>query len=126
MKKPFRNAEKEAKEINLLSSLGKIECEDFWYQWDSLVLKYLRVEEDEELPKIIQSRWFDFVDLTLYPEAKEVLLELKQRGLKIGLISTAYEEEINLILEKACLEKTIFDIIVGVDTIKCRHTCIVN
>ena len=45
-------------------------------------------------------------------------MELKQRGLKIGLISTAYEEEIHFILGKADLEKTAFDIIVGVDTIR--------
>ncbi|NIU82600.1 MAG: HAD-IA family hydrolase, partial [Candidatus Korarchaeota archaeon] len=43
---------------------------------------------------------------------------LKQRGLKIGLISTAYEEEIHFIIEKADLEKTTFDIIVGVNTIR--------
>ena len=118
MKKAFLNAEREAEDINLLSSLGKIKCEEFWYQWDSLVLKHLKIEETGELPKIIQSRWFDFVDSTLYPEVKDVLSELKQRGLKIGLISTAYEEEIHFILEKADLEKTTFDIIVGVDTIK--------
>ena len=68
--------------------------------------------------RIVQSRWFDFVDSTLYPEVKEVLSELKQRGLKLGLISNGYEEEINLILEKAYLEKATFDIIVGVDTIR--------
>jgi putative hydrolase of the HAD superfamily len=58
------------------------------------------------------------VDSTLCPEVKEVLAELKQRGLKFGLISNGYEEEINLILEKTDLEKTNFDIIVGVDTIR--------
>ena len=36
----------------------------------------------------------------------------------MGLISNGYEEEINLILEKADLEKTTFNIIVGVDTIR--------
>jgi HAD superfamily hydrolase (TIGR01509 family) len=118
IKKAFLSAEREAEDTNLLSSFGKIKCEEFWYQWDSLVLKHLKIEENEELPKIIHSRWFDFVDSTLYPEAKQVLLELKQRGLKIGLISTAYEEEIQFILEKADLEKTTFDIIVGVDTIR--------
>jgi len=44
------------------------------------VLKHLEIEEDEELPRTIQSGWFDSVDSTLYPEVKGVLLELKQRG----------------------------------------------
>jgi len=118
VKKAFRNAEKDAEDINLYSSSGKIKCEDFWYQWDSLVLKHLKVEGNEELPRIIHSKWMDFVDCTLYPEVREILLELKRRGLKVGLISNAYEEEINLVLEKAGLEKETFDIIVGVDTIK--------
>jgi putative hydrolase of the HAD superfamily len=118
LKKAFRNAEKEAEDIALLSSSGKIKCEDFWYQWDSLVLKHLQMGENEELPKIIHSKWMDFVDCTLYPEVREVLLELKRRGLKVGLISNGYEEEIDLVLEKASLEKATFDVIVGVDTIR--------
>jgi len=114
----FLNSEREAKDINLLSSFGKIKCEEYWHQWDSLVLKHLKITDNEGLGRIVQSSWFDFVDSTLYPEVKEVLSELKQRGLKVGLISNGYEEEINLILEKADLEKTTFDIIVGVDTIR--------
>jgi len=118
VKKAFLNAEKEAKDHSLLSSFGKTKCEEYWQRWDSLVLKHLEIAENVELAKIVQSRWFDFVESTLYPETKDVLMELKQRGLKIGLISNGYEEEINLILEKANLEPSTFNIIVGVDTIK--------
>ncbi len=39
-------------------------------------------------------------------------------GLKLGLISTAYEEDINAILERAGLEKRLFDIVVGANTVK--------
>jgi len=119
MKKAFLNAEKEAEDINLLASMGKIKRDEFWHQWDSLVLKHLGIAEHEELAKLFtHSKWMDFVDSTLYPEVKEVLLELKRRGLKVGLVSNGYEEEIDLILEKVNLEKATFDIIVGVDTIK--------
>jgi len=99
--------------------MGKIKRDEFWHQWDSLVLKHLGIAEHEELAKsFTHSKWMGFVDSTLYPEVKEVLLELKRRGLKVGLISNGYEEEINFILEKVNLEKATFDIIVGVDTIK--------
>jgi HAD superfamily hydrolase (TIGR01549 family) len=119
MKKAFLNAEKEAEDINLLASMGKIKSDEFWHQWDSLVMKHLGIAEHEELAKsFTHSKWMEFVDSTLYPEVKEVLLELKRRGLKLGLISNGYEEEIDLALEKADLEKETFDIIVGVDTIK--------
>lgn len=117
IKKAFRSAEQEAEETKLFSFAGKIECEDFWYQWDALVLKHLQVDDTEALSRSIHSEWMEHVDCTLYPEVREVLSELNRRGLKMGLISNAYEEEIDLVLEKADLEKGLFDTIVGVDTI---------
>jgi 2-haloalkanoic acid dehalogenase type II len=119
IKKAFSIAEKDAEDINLPSLSGKIECEDFWFQWNCLVLKHLQVEENEEIPRTIYSKWMDFVDCTLYPEVREVLLKLQRRGIKVGLISNAYEEEISLVLEKAKLENATFDTIVGVDTVQC-------
>jgi putative hydrolase of the HAD superfamily len=118
VKKAFLNAKREAKDINLLPSFGKMKCDEYWHQWDSIVLKHLEIVENEKLAGIVQSKWFDFVDSSLYPESEEVLIKLKRRGIKIGLISNGYEEEINLILEKVNFEKAIFDVIVGVDTIK--------
>jgi len=117
MKKAFLNAGKEAEDLNLLSLFGKMNCQEYWRQWDALVLKHLGIVENVELAKIVQSRWFDFVETTLYPEVENVVSELKQRGLKIGLVSTAYEEEINLILEKVGFSRAAFHIIVGVDTL---------
>lgn len=37
---------------------------------------------------------------------------------RVGLVSNAYEEDIDAILNKANLEKRLFDIVVGVNTIK--------
>jgi HAD superfamily hydrolase (TIGR01549 family) len=113
------NADKEAKDSNLVSLFGKIQCEEYWRKWDSLVLKHLGLEENEELAKTVHSRWFDFLGFTLYPDSEEVQRELRLRGLKLGLVSNGYEEEIHLILEKVNLEKATFDIIVGVDTVQC-------
>jgi len=118
IKRAFLNAEEEAKNLNLLSLFGKIQREAYWHKWDSLVLKHLSIAEGKELAKVVQSIWSDHVDCTPYPEVKMVLSKLKQKRLALGLISNAYEEEINLTLRKANLEKEIFDIIVGVDTIK--------
>lgn len=119
IKMVWLNAEKEAEDINLLSLFGKMQREEYYHKWNSLVLKHLGIEENVELAKTVQSKFYDFVDCTLYPEVKDVLMEFQQRGLKLGLISTAYEEEIHLVLEKADLEKATFDIIVGVDAAQC-------
>jgi len=118
IKEAFLSAKNEARDVGLPSYFGKMECEEYWNRWDSLVLKHLGIAEHVELGKIVQSRWFDFLDCTFYPEVREVLLELRRRGLKVGVISNGYEEEIAFVVEKAGLEKTTFDIIVGVDTIK--------
>ena len=56
MNKAFLNAEKEAEDINLLSSMGKTKCEEFWHQWDSLVLKHLRIAKPKELAGIIKKK----------------------------------------------------------------------
>jgi 2-haloalkanoic acid dehalogenase type II len=111
-------AEQEAKHLNLLSSYGKMELQKYWSKWDSLVLKHLNITDSEKLAERVHSMWFDHVDCTPYPEVEEVLSNLTQMGLKVGIITTAYEEEIDLVLDKAKLMKKTFDIIVGADTIK--------
>jgi putative hydrolase of the HAD superfamily len=111
-------AEQEARDLGLLSSYGKMELQRYWHTWDSLVLKHLNIADREELANLVHSMWFDHVDCTPYTEVEEVLSELKQMGLKVGLITTAYEEEIDLILDRAKLTKKPFDIIIGADTTK--------
>jgi putative hydrolase of the HAD superfamily len=117
-KAAFLNAEKEAEDLNLFSSYGKIDREEYMQKWGALVLKHLGIAENK-LVRIVQSKWYDFTNFTLLPEAKDVLVELQQRGFKLGLISNGYEEEIHRDLRDLNLEKSTFDIIVGVDTVQC-------
>lgn len=118
IKDAFTKAENEAKSLNMHSSFGKIKCEEYWHKWDSLVLKHLGMANNEELAEIICVEWNDFLNCRPYPEVMRVLSRLKKKGLKVGLISTGYEAEINQMLEKANLARNIFDIIVGAGTIK--------
>jgi len=104
---------------NLPSLFGKLPAEEWGEKWNSLVLKHLGIEESEELQKTIHSKWNDSISIIPYPETKDVLKELQQRGLKLGLISNGYEEDIHFFLERTGLEKTTFDIIVGIDTAQC-------
>jgi len=107
------------KNNNLPSLFGKLPAEEWGEKWNSLVLKHLGIEESAELHKTIHSKWNDSIGVTLYPETKDILKELQQRGLKLGLISNGYEEDIHFFLERTGLEKTTFDIIVGIDTAQC-------
>jgi len=119
VKTAWLNAEKEAKDTNLLSLFGRLPPEEYWHKWNSLVLKHLRIDENAEFVGTVHSRWNDTVSFTLYPEAKDVLMELQRRGLKLGLITHAYAEDIHFYLERTGLEKTTFDIVVGVDAAEC-------
>ncbi len=119
IKTVWSNAEKEAKDTNLMSLFGKLTPEDYWFKWNTLVLNHLGIEENAELVTTVHSKWNNAYSFTLYPEIKDVLMELQQRSLKLGLISQAYEEDIHFYLEKTGLEKTTFDIIVGVDAAEC-------
>jgi 2-haloalkanoic acid dehalogenase type II len=117
IKEALSMTEEEFKESNYRSMYGKADYMEYWEKWDSLVLKNLKIF-DECFAKEILKRWFDYADCVTYPGTKETLARLKQRGLKLGLISTAYEEDITAILERANLEKSFFDIIIGANTIK--------
>lgn len=54
----------------------------------------------------------------MHPDVAETLLKLKKLELKLGLVSTGYEEDIHTIFEKINLQRELFDVIVGVNTIK--------
>lgn len=117
IKEALSKTEEEFKESNYRSMYGKVNYIEYWEKWDLLVLKNLKIF-DECFVKEILKRWFDYADCVTYPDTKEALARLKQMGLKLGLISTAYEEDITAIFERANLEKGFFDIIVGANTIK--------
>jgi 2-haloalkanoic acid dehalogenase type II len=118
IKKALEMVEKEFTESNLRSGYGKVSCTKYWKRWDSKVLKHLGIPENQISAKEILARWWDHAECVAYPDTKGSLNRLKQIGVKVGLVSNAYEEDIDAILKKAGLEKRLFDIMVGVNTIK--------
>lgn len=118
IREALKSTERKFEEQNFRSMYGKVPYVEYWEKWDSQVLRNLGIAEDERLAKEVMERWFDHVDCVAYPDTKETLVKLKQRNLKLGLISTGYEEDITAILKKVDLEKGLFDVVVGVNTIK--------
>jgi len=110
--------EKELTESNYTSNYGKIPYERYWERWDASILKHLGIPQNQISAKEILAKWWNYADCEAYPDANSSLNRLKRMGVKVGLISNAYEEDIDAILDKAGLEKRLFDIIVGVNTIK--------
>jgi putative hydrolase of the HAD superfamily len=118
IKEALSRTEEEFGKSNYRSMYGKVSYTEYWEKWDSQVLRNLGIAEDGRLAKEAMERWFDHVDCVTYPDTKVTLARLKLMGLKLGLISTGYEEDITAIFKKANLEKSFFDIIVGANTTK--------
>ncbi len=92
-------------------------------EWDSEVMKELGVKK-KGLGKYINERWFGMAGLKAYDDSAPVLNRLSVMGLRLGLVTNGYREEVDAILEslaeaespKKTLSASMFDIIVGRDT----------
>jgi len=119
VKEAFSQTEQECRNLHSNYLLGGIPSKDYWVRWNSAVLKHLRLPHDEKLGKQIQDRWFDCFEWNAYPDVQPTLNRLRRRGMKTGLVTTAYEEEIDIILRGASLPREHFDVVIGADTLKC-------
>jgi len=111
-------AQKNSERLKYEQLFGKIPYEEYWNKRDGLLLRHLGLPLDRKLLKKIQTRWFDYAECPLFPDVNPVLSKLRERGLKMGIISTGYEQDIDAITQKTDLQKELFDVIVGADTLK--------
>ena len=118
MKHAIAETDREFQDLCHQHLFGKIPSTEYWNRYNSCVLGHLNIPKNEMLTFQVQERWFNHLEWEAYPYAEKTILTLKQMGLKTGLITTAYEEEIDLILGRADLQKDLFDVIVGADTVR--------
>lgn len=92
--------------------------DEFWVQWNIRILSNLQIASNlRSLAEFIASHWWNFCDVTLYPDAKKVLLLLKARGLKMGVVTNGLQSDVDEILPKVNLQD-FFDVVVVIDTLK--------
>jgi len=92
--------------------------DEFWVQKNLRVLRNLHVElNTEKLARFIASHWWEYAKVSLYPDAQEMLPRLKEKGLKIGLVTNGLQSDTNQILPKVGLQG-FFDVVVAVDTLR--------
>lgn len=92
--------------------------DEFWVQWNERILSNLQVNTDTRaLAEYIATHWWDYSNVTLYPDAEKTLPLLKEIGLKIGLITNGLQSDVNEILPKVGLQN-FFDIVVVIDTLR--------
>ena len=92
--------------------------DEFWVQWNIRILSNLQVNTDTRaLAEYIATHWWNYSNVTLYPDAEKTLPQLKERGLKTGLITNGLQSDVNEILPKVGLQN-FFDIVVVIDTLR--------
>ena len=92
--------------------------DEFWVQWNVRILRTLQVNSDtRRLAEFIATHWWDYSDVTLYPDAERMLLLLKEKGLKIGIVTNGLQSDVDEILPKVGLQD-FFDIVVVIDTLR--------
>ncbi|MEM2936279.1 MAG: HAD family hydrolase, partial [Candidatus Bathyarchaeia archaeon] len=91
--------------------------DEFWTRWNLRILEQLRIHENaQSLARTIAEQWWDYSDLELYPDVEETLKQLKNMGLKIGLVTNGFQSDIDQILPRVGLAN-FFDVTVGVDAV---------
>jgi 2-haloalkanoic acid dehalogenase type II len=118
IKEAIELVEKEFAESNFGSEYGRVSYTKYWDRWDTKVLKNLGISQSQIPANEVLAKWWKYANCVAYPDAKDSLERLRQMGVRIGLVSNAYEEDIDPILSKAGLEKRLFDVVVGVNTVK--------
>jgi 2-haloalkanoic acid dehalogenase type II len=108
----WREAEKELDFRDLTKLL-----DEFWVQWNERILSNLKIESSIQTAKFIATHWWDYSDVSLYPDAEKILPMLKERDLKIGLVTNALQSDVDEILPKVGLQD-FFDVIVVIDTLR--------
>lgn len=89
---------------------------DFWIGWNLKILEAVGIREDREfLADKIDELWWENAGLEIYPDVTETLAQLKEKGVKVGVVTNALERDFEEILEKLRLTNC-FDVVVGIDT----------
>ena len=91
--------------------------DEFYVRLDIRILEKLHVRSNTRgLAEFIAAHWLDYAAVGLYPDAVEVLPLLKERGLRIGLVTNALRSDLDKILPEVGLHG-FFDAVVMIDTL---------
>ncbi|MEJ2242582.1 MAG: HAD family hydrolase [Candidatus Bathyarchaeota archaeon] len=102
-----------------ISTYDKNQRKEFWVEYNISLLKKLDIKDKIVfLANQIDKFWWVFSDVQLFPEVEITLSELRTKGLKLGLVSNGFKQDITYVLDKLKLEKW-FDSVVCIDSCNC-------
>jgi putative hydrolase of the HAD superfamily len=90
---------------------------EFWRIYNIKMLEKIGISENlKELADIITDEWWKNANPELYPEVKDILITLRKRGVKLGIITNGFRKDIDEILSIVGLAEQ-FDVTVGIDDV---------
>jgi len=108
----FRKVEEEVEPDYTLSYT------EFWRLFNRKILEQLGICRNiEALADAVTDAWWDNANLDSYPEVKETLMKLKEKGLKTGIVTNGYQKDADEVLLRTGLYE-LFDVTVGVDNVR--------
>jgi len=112
-------AQKETESEFDTSTYDESHRKEFWTNYNVSLLEKLGVEENSVfVAEQIDALWWDCSHLQVYPDVEPTFSELKNRGIKIGLVSNGFKQDIDHVLSELGLEQW-FDAIVSIDSCNC-------
>jgi putative hydrolase of the HAD superfamily len=92
---------------------------EFWTNYNASLLEKLGIEEKRVfLAAQIDELWWEFSQVQVYPDVEPTLSQLRAKGLKLGLVSNGFKQDLDHILGKFGLERW-FDAVVCIDSCNC-------
>ena len=93
--------------------------EEFWIKYNVKLLENLGIEKNRIfIASMIDELWWNYSGVMVFSDVKPTLSELKNKGLKIGLVSNGYKKDLDYVLGELDLEKW-FNSIVCIDSCNC-------
>jgi putative hydrolase of the HAD superfamily len=90
---------------------------EFWTEYNASLLEKLGVKENTVfLAEQIDKLWWECSHLEAYSDVEPTLSALKAKGLKLGLISNGFKQDLDHVLGELGLEKWF-------DTVACIESC---
>ena len=112
-------AQKETESEFDTSTYDERHRKEFWRNHNVSLLEKLGVEENIVfVAEQIDAFWWDCSQMQVYPDVEPTLSELKNRGIKIGLVSNGFKQDLDHVLSELGLEQW-FDAIVSIDSCNC-------
>jgi putative hydrolase of the HAD superfamily len=92
---------------------------EFWTEYNTSILEKLGVKENTVfLAEQIDKLWWECSLLELYSDVEPTLSGLKAKGLKLGLVSNGFKQDLDHVLGELGLKKW-FDAVVCIESCNC-------